>query len=192
MAIEVIRRGVGAHVMIVALPPFFLGGCDSGPAIRAAVEVGMWSVNFFADERLAFRHTLNVATELLAEAEVGGYMPAMVARYRLPHNGGGGGRQEQFKIWVSDGVLSLPVQVAPATISQEKKYYLALIDELKAGLAINLDTEVCMDRSVLAHVAATSGGSAASLPGQNGGGHWLIVGGSNAKMLWKAVADAGP
>jgi hypothetical protein len=90
-ALEVIKRGVGAHVMTAALPPFFAGGCDSGPVIRAAVEVGMWSVSFFGDERLAFRQTLNVATELLAESEIGGYMTATATRYRLPQSGSGGG-----------------------------------------------------------------------------------------------------
>jgi hypothetical protein len=192
MAIEVIKRGVGAHVMTAALPLFFAGGCDSGPAIRAAVVVGMWTVNFFGDERLAFRQTMNVATELLAESEIGGYMTATAARYRLPlSGGGGGGRQEQFRVWVSDGVLSLPVQVTPATSSQEKKFYLTLIEELKTGLAFNLGREVCMDRSVQANTAAVSSGGGTAGPGGSGGGHWLIVGGSNAKMMWKAATDVG-
>jgi hypothetical protein len=161
-ALEIIKRGVGAHVMSAALPPFFAGGCDSGQVIRAAVEVGMWSVSYFGDERLAFRQTLNVATEIMAESETGGYMTAPATRYRLPHNGGGGGRQEQFRVWVSDGVLSLPVHVTPATSSQEKRFYLSLIEELKNGLAFNLGSEVCLNRSVQANMAAArSGGGAA-------------------------------
>jgi hypothetical protein len=191
-ALEIIRRGVGAHVLAAALPPFFAGGCDSGQVIRAAVEVGMWTVSYFGDERLAFRQTLNVATELMAESETGGYSTAPATRYRLPHSGGGGGgRQEQFRVWVSDGVLSLPVQVTPATASQEKRFYISLIRELKNGLAFNFGSEVCMDRSVQANMAAARSGGGGAGPGDGGAGHWLIVGGSNAKMLWKAATDAG-
>jgi hypothetical protein len=82
------------------------------------------------------------------------------------------------------GSLVLPVNVAPATVSQEKKFYKSLTDELRAGLAFNLGTEVCMDRSVQAYLAMGSGDGGIRT-GMTTGGHWLIVGGSNAKQLYR-------
>jgi hypothetical protein len=62
-------------MMYTALPPLFLGGCDSGPA----VEVGMWAAPYFGDERLVLRRKMNAATEILADAGVEGYLLATSA-----------------------------------------------------------------------------------------------------------------
>jgi hypothetical protein len=38
------------------------------------------------------------------------------------------------------------VKLFPESVAQEKKFYTALVEELRAGLAFNLDSEACADK----------------------------------------------
>jgi hypothetical protein len=144
---------------------------------------------WFFSERTALKNTMKTATDIMAESGAEGFMPATSRRFRLPHGGGGG-----QKIFVSDGSLPLPVKLAATTASQEKRYFLALAEEVRAGMAFNLDIQLCIDRSVQPAAAAGGAGSsggAGGSSGSGGGGHWLVVGGSNAKLLAGAAREAG-
>jgi hypothetical protein len=185
-AVSILRRGLGEQVLFTPLPHIFMGGCNDGPTIRSAVDVSMWATRYFGGERLVLKKTFGVANDILAETGGSGYEPATSSRYWLPHNGGNG---ETERIWISDGKVPLPLKVAPVTISLEKKFYEALVGELRSGMAIDIDPEACMDRTIPA--PAASGGGA---PGGGESGtsvSVLVVGGSNAKRLCEAMKAAG-
>jgi hypothetical protein len=92
---------------------------------------------------------MKTATDIMAESGAEGFLPATSRRLRLPYGGGSG-----QKIFVSDGTLPLPVKLAAVTISQEKRYFLALAEEVRASMAFNLDIQLCIDRSVQSAAAA--------------------------------------
>jgi hypothetical protein len=186
-ATEMVKRRLGPETVGAALPPIFLNGCGDGPTIRSAVEVGMWAARFF-NERTALKNTMKTATDIMAESGADGFLPATSRRLRLPYGGGGG-----QKVFVSDGTLPLPVKLAAVTVSQEKRFFLALAEEVRASMAFNLDIQLCIDRSVQPVAAAGSTGATGGAGGGSGGGggHWLVVGGSNAKLLTAAAREAG-
>jgi hypothetical protein len=42
--IDRLKRNIGEHVVYTPAPHMFGGGCNDGAAIRAAIEVGAWSI----------------------------------------------------------------------------------------------------------------------------------------------------
>jgi hypothetical protein len=179
-----LKRCIGEHVLYLPLPHFFLNGCGDEATIRAAVEVGVWAPTYFGNERLFLKKTFLKANEILTEAGEGGPQAALQLRQRLPAFGGGG------KLWVIDGLIGLPELLKPASVGQEKALYETLIEELRSGLALDVEDAPDFDRSVR--------------PGGSGGGDVnnnsrplvttdviLVVGGSNAQRLSKAFEEEG-
>jgi hypothetical protein len=81
-------------------------------------------------------------------------------------------------VWVTSGLLSLPVTVAQATQGQEQSLCAALSSELRSGLAINVEPEPVFDR-----IQESQGGG--------GEGRLLVVGSRNARNLQIAMHEAG-
>jgi hypothetical protein len=74
-------------------------------------------------------------------------------RQRLPAIGGLG-----KKLWVVDGLIGLPEKLKPASLVQERLLYTTLANELRDGLAINVEPAPDFDRSVKSGSGSQGGG----------------------------------
>jgi hypothetical protein len=179
-AINKLKRSVGEHVIFTALPHFFIGGCGDRATIRSAVEVGVWAPHFFGGDRIFLREAFLKANEILLDAGTGGPQPAINLRHRLPAYGGGA------KLWVIEGLTGLPDHLQPASVAQEKELYDALAGELRAGLALDIEPEPCLDRAVREAVGAAGGGGFLVATDVI-----LVCGGSNAQRLHRELQEQG-
>jgi hypothetical protein len=184
-AIARLKRTIGEHVMYSPLPHFFLNGCGDEATIRSAVEVGVWAPHFFGHERIFLKETFVKANEILLEAGVGGPQPALKMRQRLPAIGGGG-----KKLWVVEGLIGLPEKLLPASGEQESRLYRALVQELHDGLAIDVEKDILVDREVPVrkNLESEAEGTSRNLVMTD---IILVVGGSNAQRLCKAMEEDG-
>jgi hypothetical protein len=172
-AIERLKRSIGEHVVFTPAPHMFGGGCSSGETVRAAIEVGAWSIHVFGKELCHMKNSFEAANDIVANSGYGGIVPDHLNRYRLPT------ADRRYTTWVSGGMTELPMKVHPLSASNEAILFTSIIGEIRSGLAINLETTPSYERGVVhCSAAATAGGT-------------LVVGSSNAKRLHKAMMDAG-
>jgi uncharacterized membrane protein YgcG len=172
-AIERLKRGIGEHVMYIPAPHLFSSGFDDGDTIRAAVEVGAWSIHVFVRDQAHLKRSFLEANGIITDSGHGGVHPDHQERHRLPTADG------TYTTWVSGGLTELPAKVAPANLKAEEVLVNKLIGELRAGLAINLEPSPSMERRVGPCSAAAAGGGI------------LVVGSNNAKRLHAAMEEAG-
>jgi hypothetical protein len=177
-AIRILKRNLGEHIIYTPLPVYFGNGCSDGLAIRVAVEVAAWATHVFGRERVFLKRTFEASHIISQETGEGGRQVPTSARYRLPASADGSGGTA---MWFTDGLVRLPRRVRAPSAAQEKDFYDALVNELRAGLALNVELEPSFDRTV------REGATAAAM----GDGGYLVVGGGNAKMLHKALQQSG-
>jgi hypothetical protein len=177
-AIRILKRNLGEHVIYTPLPVYFGNGCSDGLSIRAAVEVAAWATHVFGRERVFLKRTFEASHVIIQETGEGGRQVPTAARYRLPARADGNGGTA---MWVTDGLVRLPRRVRAPSAAQEKDFYAALANELRAGLALNVELEPSFDRAV------REGATAAAM----GDGGYLVIGGDNAKLLQKALQQSG-
>jgi hypothetical protein len=172
-AIERLKRSVGEHVVYTPAPHLFGGGCNDGATVRAAVEVGAWSIHVFGKELCHMKNSFETANDILATAGHGGIVPDQLNRYRLPT------ADRRYTTWVSGGMTELPNCVFPASTTNEERHFESVISEIRSGLAIDLEPTPSFERGVGPCLAnAASGGT-------------IVVGSSNAQRLHKALMEAG-
>jgi hypothetical protein len=171
--IERLRRSIGEHVVFTPAPHMFAGGCNSGETVRAAIEVGAWSIHVFGKELCHMKKSFEAANDIVASSGHGGIFPDYLNRYRLPT------ADRRYTTWVSGGMTELPKMVHPLNAGNEEILVSSIINEIRSGLAIDLDPTPSLERGVgQCSAAAAAGGT-------------LVVGSSNAKRLHKAMLEAG-
>jgi hypothetical protein len=154
-------------------PHLFGGGCKDGATVRAAVEVGAWSIHVFGKELCHMKNSFETANDILACSGYGGIVPDQLERYRLPT------ADRRYTTWVSGGMTELPLNVHPASQANEERHFASVITEIRAGLAIDLEPTPSFERGVGPCMAASAVGGT------------LVVGSSNAKRLHKAMTEDG-
>jgi hypothetical protein len=172
-AFERLKHSIGEHVVFTPAPHFFGGGCKDGATVRAAVEVGAWSIHVFGKELCHMKNSFETANDILASSGYGGIVPDQLERYRLPT------ADRRYTTWVSGGMTELPMNVSPASQANEERYFGSVIAEIRSGLAIDLDPTPSFERGVGPCLAAAAVGGT------------LVIGSSNAKRLHKAMIEDG-
>jgi hypothetical protein len=141
-AIERLRNGLGEHMVYTPLPHFFGSGCGDSMTIRSAVEVCAWVTRFFGKDSTFLKESFNVANIILEESGLGGFQPEVAGRHRLPAEG------RTYTTWYSSGLDSLPTAVRPANKQREERMLTAIIQEIRKGLAIDLEPTPSFERGV--------------------------------------------
>jgi hypothetical protein len=171
--IDRLKCNVGEHVVYTPAPHLFGGGCNDGAAIRAAIEVGAWSIHVFGRDCCHLKRSFDTANDMISQAGYGDVQTATTGRYRLP------GANGKYRTWISGGMDALPSKLGPVSAANEKLMITTMIQEIRTGMAIDLEPTPSFERGVDWCLAqSTTGG-------------FLIVGSSNAKRLHTAIVGGG-
>ena len=165
---------LGDSIYVSTAPPLLLCGLDREESIRDIFDLQEWIVGAVPDELLFKSANYEALCAVMVNGQ-GGAQPEYRSRVRLPTSLAGVKAQ---KIWCTGGNASLPRETGPTTKEQEMTVMAALIGEIKAKLAIDLD-----------ELPITSRKLEVSAP--KGPGNLLVVGSSNAKRLAAALAAKG-
>jgi hypothetical protein len=173
--IDRLKHNVGEHVVYTPAPHMFGGGCTDGAAIRAAIEVGAWSIHVFGRDCCHLKRSFETANDMVSQAGYGDVQTAITGRYRLPAANG------KYRTWISGGMDRLPSKLGPISAANEKLMISTMIQEIRTGMAIDLEPTPSFERGVDWCMAQAATGGV------------LIVGSSNAKRLHTAmVGDGSP
>jgi hypothetical protein len=123
-AIARLRRAIGEHVIYIPALHLFSGGCDDGDTIRAAVEVGAWSVHVFGRDYSHLKRSFLEANGIIMDSGHSGIIPDHQVRYWLPT------ADRTYTTWVSGGLTELPAKVFPVNLTAEETLMNKLINEL--------------------------------------------------------------
>jgi hypothetical protein len=149
LAASKIKAILGQHVAVIPLPHMFAAGCKSETAIRTVAEVTTWASKVFGNDGLYLGRSFDLANELLAP-KVGAEAQTDYERtMRLPTSSKWPARKAK---WVMGG-FKLAKEIEPVSVAMEAALILSLIEELRKGLALELDQDPSFDRLVPAMVA---------------------------------------
>ena len=135
---------LGDNIYVSTAPPLLLCGLDREESIRDIFDLQQWICGAVPDE-LLFKSANYEALCAIMENGQGGAQPEYRSRVRLPTSMAGGKAQ---KIWCTGGNASLPRETGPTTEEREKTVMAALIGEIKAKLAIDLDESPITSRKL--------------------------------------------
>jgi hypothetical protein len=188
----------------------FGGGCNDGAAIRAAIEVGAWSIHVLGRDCSQLKKSFEAAYDMVSQPGYGevyrwaedafgeedGLMKESVAKGFQMLEDDTDERQGDYrrrmrlpaslipvdckKCWEIGG-FNLKKHVAPASPEKEAEVVLALLSEVRSKKAIDLDPTPSFDRKVSA--------------GQNTNTRqmklYLVLGGTNANHMAEAMRRKG-
>jgi hypothetical protein len=168
-----LKCNVGEHVVYTPAPHMFGSGCNDGATIRAAIEVGAWSIHVFGRDCCHLKRSFDAANDMVSQAGYGEVQTAITGRYRLP------AANRKYRTWISGGMDSLPSKLGPISAANEKLMITTMIQEIRTGMAIDLEPTPSFERGVDWCLA------------ESATGRFLIVGSSNAKRLHTAIVGGG-
>jgi hypothetical protein len=175
LATKSLQEKFGKATKVLPLPPVFLGGCDQQSAVRSAFEILAWTEAYFGDEQ-HLEATAQKAKEIMLES--GSNMTTWeLTRFQLPCRASPAG----VKTWASGGEEAnmLPAIISPLTRNKEKAYVTALIEEIREKHALDLEPHPSLEKTM----------GSQSRPRRKV--TYMVVGGSNARRLSKALTEAG-
>jgi hypothetical protein len=179
MAVATIKSILGQDIKVAPLLPMFLGGCDSEVLIRSCAEVAVWADAVFSEEDGYMQESFRKAAQMIkAGPEEEGQMDYRV-KMRLPAaTRPAAGKQ----IWDMGG-FRLRKGMKPATPDRESEIILALVNEVRAKLAINIDAAPAFDRKIpeITDVRVPARSNKV----------YLAVGGLHAEKLTEAMRQKG-
>ena len=173
-AVVTLKSALGRDILVSTAPPLLLCGTEREEVIRDIFDLFEW-VNSAAEEEDVLRVSNDEALCSIMENGHRGSQLEHRSRIRLPVSMSS---LAPKKTWSTGGNTSLPCATSPATETQERTVMVALIQEIKTKLAINLDEEPVTSRKL---TATPTGGA------QN----FLVVGSSNARRLTAALKAKG-
>jgi hypothetical protein len=141
--------------------------------IRSAVEVSAWATRFFGQESNFMRESFDTANIILEESGTGGTQQEVASRLRLPAPG------RTYTTWYTSGLDSLPKSLRPANKHREEKMMTTIIQEIRKGLAIDLEPTPSFERGVGQAMAAQSSGKI------------LVLGSRDARRVKLALEEDG-
>jgi uncharacterized membrane protein YgcG len=148
MAASKIKAVLGQHVAVI--PHLFEAGCRSEMAIRTVAEVTTWASMVYGNDGLYLGRTFEIANELLAP-KMGAEVQVDYERtLRLPTTPRWPATRAT---WVM-GSFKLARAIKPVSVAMEASLILSLIEELRKGLALELDVDPTFDRLAPAMVAS--------------------------------------
>jgi hypothetical protein len=141
MAGSKIKAVLGQHVAVIPLPHLFEAGCKSEMAIRTVAEVTTWASRVYGNDGLYLGRSFEIANKLLA--------PKMGAEAQVDY---------ERTLWLPTttkwpatkatwvmGGFKLAKAIEPVSVAMEATLILSLIEELRKGLALELDVDPTFD-----------------------------------------------
>jgi hypothetical protein len=153
LATSKIKSILGQHILVIPLPHLFTAGCTCEFAIRTAAEITTWADKIYGSGGQFLSTTFQKANYLLVPAP-GEEMQLRYERLlQLPESQNW---PVSKKAWIMGG-FDLPARIQPTSVIDEKEIISSLINELRAGAALPLDTEPAFDRMVPVEGGRTAG-----------------------------------
>jgi hypothetical protein len=173
MATRALQAKFGQATKVLPLPPLFMGGCEQQSTIRSAFEVLAWADSYYGEDQY-LEATAKRAKEILLESG-SNLVTCELVRFQLP------ARPVGVKTWASGGedADKFPATINPLTRKREKAYVTTLIEEIREKLALDLEPNPSLEKTL----------GAQSRPRRKV--TYLVIGGSNARRLSKALTEAG-
>jgi hypothetical protein len=171
-----IKAVLGGALKVAPAPPLFLGGCDKDDIIRSCAEVYRWAEDVFGEEDGFMKESVARGYKLLEDAtedRQGDYR----RRMRLPASLS---PADGKKCWEMGG-FNLKKRLTPASPEKEAEVVLALLNEVRSKMAIDLDPTPSFDRKV--NTGQTTSARQKKL--------YLVVGGIDAERLTEALRRKG-
>jgi hypothetical protein len=174
-ALRVLQDKFGKATKTLPLPPIFLGGCDQPATVRAAFELLTWAEAYYKDDQF-MEETSKIARQIMMEA--GSNLSTWeLIKTQMPckiHPTG-------MRTWASGGEDAdrLPTAIRPLTGNTEKAYITTMIGEIRDKFALDLEPHPCFEKTM----------GSQSRPKRKVS--FMVVGGSNAYRLSKALDEAG-
>jgi hypothetical protein len=138
-----IKAVLGSDLKVAPAPPLFLGGCDRAEIIRSCAEVISWAEDAFGEEDGLMKESMAKGLQLL-EDTTGERQEDFTQRMRLPTSTSPADGKKSWEM----GGFSLKKTVAPTSPEKEAEVILALINEVRSKMAIDLDSAPSFDRKV--------------------------------------------
>jgi hypothetical protein len=140
-----IREKYGNETVFQPLPPVLLGGTDNTNLIRSIFELSMW-VEFYYEGDNSLERTNILSRAMLMELGKDEVSNIEMRRYSLPANNS----KQATRVWASGGQDSraMPCTISALTHSMEAKYVNALVGEIRAKMALDLDPQPIVDRAL--------------------------------------------
>jgi hypothetical protein len=178
IATSKLRSVLGQQLTVAPLPHLFTAGCTCPLTIRTAAEVTVWASRVFGEEGKFLTSSFKIANFLLNPKRGEEVQQDYEKLVRLPTST----TWPSAKVaWVMSG-FDLPIQIQPTGEMAEKEIILSIINELRTGLAVDLDPAPTFDRMV-----PVDGGGQAGPPTE-----YLILGRAKAvAMVATALTKAG-
>jgi hypothetical protein len=150
-----------------------MGGCEQQSVIRSAFEVLAWADSYYGEDQ-HLEATAKKAKEILLESG-SNLMTWELVRCQLPC------RPVGVKTWASGGEEAdkLPASINPLTRNKEKAYVTTLIEEIREKLALDLEPNPSLEKTLGPQSRPRCKVT------------YLVIGGSNARRLSKALTEAG-
>jgi hypothetical protein len=139
-----IKFSLGGNVQVALLLPLFLGGCNCPMTIRTVAEVAKWASVVFAKEGLFLTNSFNKALSEIIVSPRNDGQDNYMRQLRLPITSEWPATKATWNI---DGE-SLVTKVKPTDAGTEAIIIMAMIDELKSGLDVDIDAIPSFDRVV--------------------------------------------
>jgi hypothetical protein len=173
VAASKLKSILGAHIHVVPLPHLFMAGCTCPLAIRTAAEVTVWAAKTFGEDGNFLTNSFKLANYLLAPRMGADCQTDYERLVRLPVAAKWPSNKAS---WVMSS-FDLPLAIHPTTEGAEKEIIMSVINELRTGLALELDQSPSLDRK---------------MPAKGGGGppesiDYLIIGRTKTSAM---MADA--
>jgi hypothetical protein len=173
LAASKLKTLLGQTVEVVPLPHMFMAGCTCPMTIRTAAEVTAWADKVYGEGGRLLSSSFRMANHLLSPrtGEIGQADYERLLRLPKEANWPSG------KIsWAMSG-FDLPMAIQPTSEDAEKEIITCLINELRTGLALDLDPAPSFDRKMPAEGRS----------GQTAYKDYIVTGRAKASAM---VADA--
>jgi hypothetical protein len=140
-----IKKKFRQETIFQPLPPVLLGGTDNTNLIRSLFKLSMWVEQYYVGDNCLDKTNM-LARCILMELGRGEMSNIEMRRYALPVINS----SQATRVWVSGGHDSraVPCIISPLTHSMETKYVAGLVEEIRAKMALDLDPQPMVDRSL--------------------------------------------
>jgi hypothetical protein len=173
-----LKARVGRETIVRPLPLLLLPGCSDSALIRDLFDLADWCKYFYTEDQHHLATSHEMAAAALSSLGEGAQPIGAEIRYRLPGRAGPNGNTNNSVLWVSRA-RSLPERIRRADCNTEKNIVLSIIAELRVKMALDLDSNPAFERGLVLQVRARMTVD------------YLIVGGSNASRLARAIDGLG-
>jgi hypothetical protein len=143
--IKMIEGKFGKETIVQPLPTIFLDGTDNEELIRSTMELNEWVADYFGGADNFLEEANKIAKGVMADLGDGSMRTPEARRYVLPAK-----TQSGKRVWNSGGVESRawPCKIRPLTHNMEMKVIIALIEELRGKMVLDLDPAPSFDRTL--------------------------------------------